>query len=269
MQYQSPRAQTVLWNEGGPMSPPPGRWGAERLLGWWWRLTAPPEPPGSASFAARDRARRGRLASVFLLVFLLIGLGALYQYVIVDNDHPAMVSVLLVAFALAGVAGLLNRLGWVPAAGLLLAALADLPLPGAPATALGGQLDVLHLGAFYLLVGSEIVAASVLEPWTVFPVAVVNSILVYATITLMPHTAALAHVLASNNGQQALAGPVVMQLIVAVVSYLWAQSTLRARRPATGARSTRSPRWRRHWRHDARRCTPLLPFTLLQLAQRR
>ncbi len=217
------------------MSPPPGRQGAERLLGWWWHLTAPPEPPGSSSFAARERARRGRLASVFLLVFLLIGLGALYQYVIVDNDHPAMVSVLLVAFALAGVAGLLNRLGWVTAAGLLLAALADLPLPGAPATALGGKLDVLHLGAFYLLVGSEIVAASVLEPWTVFPVAVVNSILVYATITLMPHTSALAQVLASNNGQQALAGPIVMQVIVAVVSYLWAQSTLRALRRADRA----------------------------------
>jgi hypothetical protein len=172
---------------------------------------------------------------VFLLVFLLIGLGALYQYVIVDNDHPAMVSVLLVAFALAGVAGLLNRLGWVRAAGLLLATLADLPLPGAPATALGGRLDVLHLGAFYLLVGSEIIVASVLEPWTVFPVAIINSVLIYATITLMPHTSALAQVLASNNGQQALAGPILMQLIVAVVSYLWAQSTLRALRRADRA----------------------------------
>jgi hypothetical protein len=217
------------------MSPPPGHRGAQRLLGWWWRLTAPPEPPGNSSFAVRERARRGRLASVFLLVFLLIGLGALYQYMIVDDDHPAMVSVLLVAFALAGVAGLLNRLGWVTSAGLLLTALAGLPLPGAPATALAGKLDVLHLGAFYLLVGSEIVAASVLEPWAVFPVAVVNSILIYATITLMPHTSALAHVLASNNGQQALAGPLVMQLIVAIVSYLWAQSIVRALRRADRA----------------------------------
>jgi hypothetical protein len=172
---------------------------------------------------------------VFLLVFLLIGLGALYQYTLVDDDHPAMKAVLLVAFLLAGLAGVLNRLGSVAAAGLLLVALADLALPGVVATAVGGRLDVLHLGAFYLLVGSELVAGSVLAPWSVFPVGLVNSALVLATIALMPHTPTLARVLAPNDAQQAYAGPIVMQLIVAVVAYLWAQSTLRALRRADSA----------------------------------
>jgi hypothetical protein len=236
MQHRSPGSSLEDWNQGSSLSAPAyQRQGVSRYLSWWWHLTAPPPPALGAGFATRERARRGRLASVFLLVFLLIGLGALYQYVIVDDDHPAMIPVLLVAFVLAGLVGVLNRLGWVAAAGLILVGLADLPLPGVVATAVGGQLDVLHLGAFYLLVGSEIIAASVLDPWTVFPVAIVNSALAFTTIAFMPHTPALAEVLTSNNGQQAYAGPIVMQLIVAVVAYLWAQSTLRALRRADRA----------------------------------
>src|SRR5712691_4324260 len=42
------------------------------LLGWWYRLTMPPAPPASASFAARERYRRARMASVILFVFALI-----------------------------------------------------------------------------------------------------------------------------------------------------------------------------------------------------
>jgi hypothetical protein len=167
--------------------------------------------------------------SVFLLVFLVVELGGLYQYLIVDNDHPTMVAVLEVGLVSVALAGLLNRLGRVAFAGALLVAVADLlPLAGVHATSFGGRLDVLHLGTFYLLAGSEIVAASVLAPWSVFPVALANSALADATIALMPHTPALASVLASNNAQQVYAGPLVMQLIVALVAYLWARSTLLA-----------------------------------------
>lgn len=204
-------------------------------LGWWAALTAPGDPPASAAFAVRDRARRGRLASVLLLALLAILLGAGWQYVVVDDDHPAMKLVLLVALALVVLAGVLNRAGSVTAAGLLLVVLADLPLAAVPATALDGRLDVLALESFYLLAGAVLVAASLLAPWSVFLAALVNSGLMFAIIYALPHTAALQQLLASNDAEQALAGPVLMQLIVAVVAYLWARSTLSALRRADRA----------------------------------
>ncbi len=213
---------------------PPRRAG-RGIVGWWWRLTAPPEPPASASFAVRERFRRGRLASVLLFGLVLIGLGALWQYLVVDDDHPTMKLVLIGALVAAGVVALLNRKGRVTAAGLLLVALADLPLAGIPATALGGRLDVPHLSAFYLLASAVLVAASLLAPWSVFVVALTNSLLVVVVILALPHTTALNQLLASNNGQQALAGPAVMQVIVAIVAFLWARSTLTALRRADRA----------------------------------
>ncbi len=207
-------------------------WGA---LEWWVRLTAPATPPASASFERREWARRGRLVSVLLLAFLGIEAGALWLYVVVDDDHPLMKVALLVALLVALAVAALNRMGSVAWAGALLVALADLPAVGIPATAFGGRLDVLHLGALYLLAGSVLVAASVLAPVSVFVVAAANSVIVVALLALTPRTPELAAVLVSNNGPQAYAGPIAMQLIVALVAFLWARSALMALRRADRA----------------------------------
>lgn len=220
-------------NENGASSGLIGGGQTNGVLAWWWRLTAPSEPGAGAPFAARELARRGRLLSVLLLVLLAAVLGSLYQYKFVDDDHPAMVYALLAGLGVAAAAGILNRTGRVTAAGVLVVLLAELPLVGVHATA--GRLDLLHLGAFYLMVGTELVAASVLAPWTVFAVAVVNSALIVGSILLLPQTPRFAQALASNDAQQAIFGPVLMQIIVAVVAYLWARSTVTALRRADRA----------------------------------
>jgi hypothetical protein len=206
-----------------------------RTLRLWYRLTAPVEPAHGASFAARERSRRGQLLSVILLGYLVILAGAFYQYRFVDDDHPLMLVVLGAALGLAVVVTVLNRLGQVPLAGALMVLLAELPLAGPFAATKDGQLDILHLGAFYLTVGSLLVAASVLAPWSVFPVALLNCAATLAIFTLRPHTPALSALLGSNDGQQALLGPVAMQGIVAIVAYLWAQNILAALRRADRA----------------------------------
>src|SRR5258708_28168228 len=190
----------------------------------WWALTAPPEPPPGGSFAAREFGRRARLVSVLLLALLLVELGSAYQYFIEDTDHPIMKIAVAAALVVTALAAVANRAGWVTSAGLLLVLAAELPLAGIPGTAVNGQLDVLHLGGFYLLAGSELVAASVLAPWRVFGGAALNSGAALGLITFMDHTPTLANVLASNDGQQAFSGPVIMQVIVALVAFLWAQN---------------------------------------------
>jgi hypothetical protein len=177
-------------------------------------------------FAERELARRGRLVSVLLLVFLAIEAATLYLFVVVDDDHPAMKVVLVIALGVALVAAALNRTGHVTWAGMLLVALAGLPAVGIPATALGGKMDIFDLGAFYLLAGAELVAASVLEPASVFIVALLNSVIVIELVQLMPHTAALEAQLNSNNGPQVYAGPIALYLILALVAYLWSRSAL-------------------------------------------
>jgi hypothetical protein len=191
------------------------------IVRWWYHLVALPEPPPGASLAAREMARRSRLIAIFLLVLLFIEAGALFQYTVIDNDHPRMIALVGLALALTAVIAVLNRVGRISLAGILLALVADVSLPGIPAT---GTTDLLHLGAFYLCIGSVLVAASVLPAWSVFPVAAANSGAILGILLLLPRTPRLSADLASNNGQQLLAGPLIMQLIVAVVAYLWARS---------------------------------------------
>ena len=198
-------------------------------------LVAPPPPPVGADFGAREWARRGRLAGVLLLAFTLIELAALIQFTVVDDDHPAMKMTLVACLILTVVVGALNRLGWNVTAGLLLVALADLPLAAIPATAIGGQFDTTDLGALYLAAGSLLVAASVLEPWSVFIVASLNCALMAGLMLEMPHTAGFEQLLASNNAQQAFAGPLLMQVVVALVAFIWARSVLVALRRADRA----------------------------------
>lgn len=202
---------------------------------WWLRLIAPPPAPPNASFIERERARRGRLTGMLLLALALIEVGALFQFVVVDNDHPMMITVLKGAVALTVVVAALNRLGRVTAAALLLVALVDLPLASIPATAIGGRFDVVDLGPLYLAAGSELVAASALAPWGVFVVATLNGLLMLLIVVGMPHTAALDQLIASNNAQQAFAGPLLMQAVVALVAYLWARSVLVALKRADRA----------------------------------
>jgi hypothetical protein len=143
-----------------------------------------------------------------------------------------MIALLLIACAAMILVGGLNRAGYVTLAGLLMVLLADLSLPSIPAT---GDVDLQHLGAFYLSIGSLLVAASVLPAVTVFPLAVINGAAVLSLIFYFPHTAEFDAVLRSNDAQQVVAGPLLMQIIVAIVAFLWANSMVRALRRADRA----------------------------------
>jgi hypothetical protein len=202
------------------------------VLGWWYWLVALPEPGPGATLRERERTRRARLVAIFLLAFVHIGAGGLFQYVVVDNDHPFMIALLIVAFAIMVLIGGLNRIGRLTLAGLLMVALADISLPAIPAT---GAVDLQHLGALYLCVGSLLVAASVLPAWTVFPLAFANCAAILGIISFLPHSAAFDAVLRSNDAQQIVAGPLLMQFIVAIVAFLWAYSMLNALRRADRA----------------------------------
>jgi hypothetical protein len=88
-----------------------------------------------------------------------------------------------------------------------------------------GGLDVVNLPVFDILIVSELIAVSLLPAESVFLVALTNALFTFIDITFQHHTAALSRFLASNTGYTAIIHPLSLQIIVAVVTYIWVRST--------------------------------------------
>jgi hypothetical protein len=63
---------------------------------------------------------------------------------------------------------------------------------------------------------------------SVFPVALSNILFIIAVLALMPRTPALNMMLSSDMAYNTIVQPVSLQIVVAVVSYIWVRSALRA-----------------------------------------
>ncbi len=198
----------------------PGAW-----LEWWYQLTAPMTPSPKASLAQQEVARRGRLTSTILLLLLIIALAVLllslfgpFRFLL-----PIMLGSLLVTI----IALLLNRKGMITLAGLLLVlsimigyAIGLLRTPGG--------LGVNNVATFDLLVESEVIAVSLLPASSIFLVALGNCLFIWADLTFQPHTTELNHIIATGGYVGLLLRPITLQIVVAVVAFLWVQSALRA-----------------------------------------
>lgn len=191
------------------------------LLGWWYQQTAPRERPG-ASFAERELVRRGRLASTLLLGFLITGVLQLpFVY-----KGPQTLLMLLPAFLGMGVQIWLNRTGRVNVVGVLMVLISYSVLAG---LLTGGKLlDELSLPVFDMLVVPELMAVTLLPAISIFPVAIINSIIILALATVQPHTTELGAVLATPDGRAVLTRAIALQFIVAIVAYLWVRSAIHA-----------------------------------------
>ena len=201
------------------------------FIGWWYRLTAPTPVPATADFDARERVRRGRLASLILLALLVV--------IVLALPDISLVPVLTPSIALAAVcclgALLLNRAGHVGMAAVLLMASIDGALALALLTSKIG-LDPLFLPVFYLFVASDLIVVSLLPPATIFLVASAHSIFILADVRYQPHTMMWEQMITSQGILYSLVlGPIVLEIVVAVVSFLWVRSAQIALRRADRA----------------------------------
>lgn len=190
----------------------------------WYRLTAPPEPPPSARMAQKEAARRGRLVSLFLL--LLIGLVFLVLPIAVLNRNLPVILALTVGLFTDIAALRLNRRGLVFVTGLAIVAvsmasyiLSQVFNPGGLRT---GDLPDLDL-----LVQTELLAVTLLPARSVFVVAFLDSTFIWADVTFQPHSADLVHFLATD-GYAAVGRPIFLQVVVAIVAYIWVRNMTRA-----------------------------------------
>lgn len=201
-------------------------------FGWWFRLTVPPEPPASADFATRDRARRGRLGGALLFGLLALMILAVF----IGLGDPATLVSSLVGVGAVIIAIVLNRSGFVNVAGLIMVALPALVIILSIVYAPNGQLDSLYLPLFDLLAISEVIAASLLTPFAVLIVMLALIGFTVSDILLQPHTASMDPLFQTSDGLLTLiARPVGFLLIVGIIGFLWARNTVESIRRADRA----------------------------------
>jgi len=223
-------------------------------LGWWYRIAAPPVPSTRASLQQREVYRRGKLISIALLMLLvvmvivLLTVGLFVNHALVLNIGATLVALFLAVF--------MNRRGQVVIAGILVVSGLDLSLmlnwlsyPAAP---------VFLLPLLDLLVLPELFAVSLLPPVAVFIDAFLHIGFIVAALTfLFPQDAELHALLHTSSLQDALARPIVIQISVAVITYLWvtsaAQAIARADRATTIAALERTMAEHAHMEAEQKR----------------
>ena len=196
-------------------------------LDWWYRMAAPPEPSASASIQQREAYRRGKLIAIVLgAVAIVATIGTLAGILILHNINQILTvsPCIVVAFFTA----LLNRRGQVVIAGILMVLVAEASVMGSVVAVSLPAMSVYALPVLDLLVLPEIIAVSLLPPAFVFMSAVMNIAFIVSTLTfLFPHNAELIKTLHASLGD-AVARPVVIQILTAVVSFLWVRSAEQA-----------------------------------------
>lgn len=197
------------------------------LLEWWYSWTAPPIPPSSGKLAEREAARRGRLSSTILLI--LIG-----QVVVLALP----VAILLNLYSILGFLGvgaiiniialLLNRKGKISSAAWILIINVVVGFWGSILSYGGAAgLNANAVPLYDLTVIGVLLAVSLLPPGSTFIVALANSAFVIVSLTFAKHAPSLDELLAASR-VEVYARPIVLQFIVAFVTYIWVRSATQA-----------------------------------------
>ncbi len=209
-------------------SPAPG-WSARSastqggLFEWWYRLAAPQESENSTS-RDRELVRAGRLSSIILLIMLCFGFSVL-PTALTSMNH-LFLFILLAAMTINLGSFVLNRRGRVVLVGVVMVIVVEAAFMLIVLTSPTG-LSTRSLTTFGLIVLTELMAVSLLPPRSVFLLMLCNNLFTWAALTFMHHTADLV-LSPLSSYYSALASPLVLQIIVAIVTYLWVQGAREA-----------------------------------------
>ena len=189
-----------------------------RLLGWWARRTSPPDAKPGATFAQRDRVRRGRIASSMMLFLAVLLLFVAVIGVLGPNKN--LLTAVYTISPIIAVCLFLNRKEHVTWVGILL----SLGMVGGMCmtlltTALHGGISPTDKDILYLLFFDELFFALLLPINTVFLVALLNLLISLVVLNLAPHTPALTVLLAQGGYTSMLFR--LVQIHVLVPFALW------------------------------------------------
>ncbi len=194
------------------------------LVRVWYSLTAPDiaiEPMPDATLEEQEQARHSRFASSLLFVMLLISVAFIPLGINSRSGHVLPIIVGLFIVAIIGI--FLNRLAYVTTVGILLVSASMLGCMLTVLTTPDFMLSANDIPVFDLLVLSELVAISLLPPFAILPVALLNSCFIAIDILIQPLAPAVA-----PYSYALMVRPIALQLVVGLVAYFWAVSGIRA-----------------------------------------
>lgn len=206
-----------------PSSTPPPI--SDRLFGWWYALAAPS--------AASDTifVRRGKLISLVLLIEMMSILPWSFA-----SSSPFWLLPLTISMVILVIGVFLNRRGKTLAAGILVVATLEMSLSFSIVSVgvLGPGLSPITLPGFILLLQPALLAVSLFPPQVSFVIGAYNCAFVAAALFFLPKTAEMASDL-STSGFAIYYVPISTQMLVLLVSTLWATSALREMKRAAHA----------------------------------
>jgi len=191
-------------------------------LSWWYRIAAPPAPMATASLREREAYRRGKYISNTLLAMIVI-IGAVIIVIGGVVNHGLLPNLLLTClFLCAGV--FFNSRGQVIVSGIIVVLVLDASIM--TIFLAFGKMTAFLLPVLDLLVIPELFAASLLPPRYVFFDMFLHIVYILSALTfLFPKDAALIATLQQTASfVDALAKPVVIQVVTAIVAYTWMRS---------------------------------------------
>lgn len=202
----------------------------EHLLGWWFKLTAPPRAAANASFVKREAERRARLVSTIGFIIIVAITVALP---IVFFAPPMTVIGYFVSLASYSTSLLVNRTGHSMIASAIIVFCVEVALMSNIFLAYY-PLNIIGLQTYDVLVVGVLFAVSLLPIWSVFFIAALNIAFILLSFFYMPHTANL-DVSVDNNPVMTILYPIIVQIIVAGVTSLWVYTATRASEKARRA----------------------------------
>jgi hypothetical protein len=190
-------------------------------LSWWYRLSAPDE----SEISQEAVIPRERLASILLLVVFL-GIFAFIPAA-ATSDGLHVVPPLIGMFLVTCLATFLNKRGNVTTAGLLIVGAFDIALIFTLLSYPGFKLTQNAVPIYDMFVLSDIIAVSLLPINSILYFSLFHSVFMMGDIILQPHAPDL-QLLIDQTTYSFMVRPLIIQLVAALVTYLWVRNTMKA-----------------------------------------
>jgi xanthosine utilization system XapX-like protein len=186
------------------------------FLSWWYRVSLPRKESPDTSPAAREKKRYARLTTVFTLLLLILT-ALLTPWSLIKYSNPAAPVIALLGLAAVVVAVVLNKMGLnIPAATMIVLS----TVINVTGTMITNPLDPTFVPVFSALVIPVILAGALMPPVAALIAGIFNSALILAIALLQKHTAAYDQMMRLGMASVAVALPITLQIIVAVVTYV-------------------------------------------------
>ena len=198
-------------------------------LGWWYRLSAPDD---GNEVSSEGVIPRSKLASILLLI-TLIGIIAFVPAALTSDDMhvlpPVIGMFVVICFAV-----FLNKRGKVTLAGIFIVGSFDIALIFSLLSYPHFTLTQNAVPIYDMFVLSDIIAISLLPVNSILFISFFHSVFMLADIILQPHTPDL-QVLVNQTAYSFMIRPLTIQIVVALITFLWVRNTMKAMERANKA----------------------------------